>query len=191
MTLFLGYDARVIEVEDVISDIGDLQYNVANSEIALAWSNRNPATMNEDEPIISLKMRSKEFIETPIQPFVINDGSEFANAVANLIYDLNLKMAKIATINNSFSLTNYPNPFQNTTDIVYTIPEQGHVKLMITNLFGEELHTLVDAEKLPGSYTVRVNPIDNNLKPGIYLYKIRVDGVTTTFLRTNKMVFTR
>jgi hypothetical protein len=191
MTLFLGYNAKVIEVEDEKSNIGDLQYNVTNGELGLAWSNRNPATINENEPIISLKMHSKKFIETPIQPFVINDGSEFANAAASLIYDLNLKMAKIATINNSFSLSNYPNPFQNTTDIVYTLPEQGHVKLVLTNLFGEELRTLVDADQLGGSYTIRVNPMDDNLKPGVYLYKIKVDGVTTTFVRTNKMIFTR
>ena len=191
MTLFLGYDTKVMEVEDVKSNIGDLQYNITNSEIRLAWSNRNPATINENEPIISLKIRPKEFIETPIQPFVINDGSEFANAAASLIYDLNLKMAKIASGNNSFSLSNYPNPFQNTTDIVYTLPEQGHVKLVLTNLFGEELRTLVDADQLAGSCTIRVNPMDDNLKPGVYLYKIKVDGLTTTFVRTNKMIFTR
>jgi hypothetical protein len=191
MTLFLGYDAKVIEVEDVKSNLNDLQYKMTNNEIGLAWSNRNPATMNENEPIISLKIRSKEFIETPIQPFVINDGSEFANAAASLIYYLNLKMAKIATVNNSFSLSNYPNPFQNTTDIVYRLPEQGHVKLVLTNLYGERLLTLVDADQFAGSYTIRVNSIDDNLKPGVYLYKIKIDGVTTTFVRTNKMVFTR
>jgi len=191
MTLFLGYDTRVIEVEDVKSDIGDLQYNVTNGEIGLAWSNRNPATMNENKPIISLKMHSKEFIETPIQPFVINDGSEFANAAAIPIYDLNLKMARIATVSNSLSLNNYPNPFQNTTDIVYTLPEQGHVKLVLTNLYGQALRTLVDADQLAGSYTIRIDPMDDNLKPGLYLYKINVDGVTTTFVRTQKMVFSR
>ena len=90
-----------------------------------------------------------------------------------------------------FSIFNFPNPFQNTTDIVYTIPEQGHVKLVLTNLFGEELRTLADADQSAGSYTIRVNPVDDNLQAGVYLYKIKVDGVTTTYVKTNKMIFTR
>jgi FlaG/FlaF family flagellin (archaellin) len=71
------------------------------------------------------------------------------------------------------------------------LPEQGHVKLVLTNLFGEELRTLVDADQSEGSHTIRVNPVDDNLMPGIYLYKIKVDGETTTFIKINKMIFTR
>jgi hypothetical protein len=123
----------------------------------------------------------------------VKSGSEFADATAVRYDNFELKMSDVVTENNpiGFSIINFPNPFRNTTDIVYMLPEQGHVKLVLTNLFGEELRTLVDADQSEGSHTIRVNPVDDNLMPGIYLYKIKVDGETTTFIKINKMIFTR
>ena len=86
---------------------------------------------------------------------------------------------------------NYPNPFRNTTQIVYTLPEQGHVKLTVTNMFGAVITTLVDAEQASGSYTLTVNPSDLNMKSGVYLYQIEVTGATNSYNKTGKMLFTR
>jgi hypothetical protein len=74
---------------------------------------------------------------------------------------------------------------------VYTLPEQARVKLVLTNMYGMTIRTLVDADQAAGSYTVRVNAINENLKPGVYLYKIEVNGGTASFNKTGKMMFTR
>jgi hypothetical protein len=191
MTLFLGYDPNTMEIGEVKSHIGDLQYNIGNDEIGMAWSTTKPVMLNENEPIISLQMKSKAFISEPTYPFTINNGSEFANAKAARINGLDLKMAKLATTTNSFSISNYPNPFQNNTIIVYNLPEQGHVKLTVTNIYGQLIRTLVNADQIEGIYRVTVDAADVNLQPGVYMYKIEVNGVTTNYHQINKMIFAR
>jgi hypothetical protein len=191
MTLFLGYDQGLVDIENVKSSIGEMQYNLFdNGKIGLAWSATNPVTTDENKPIITLQMKAKEFISEPTRLFTIEGGSEFANANAEQINGLDLKMSKLATITNSFSISNYPNPFQNGTTIVYNLPEQGHVTLTVTNIYGQTLRTLVSTDQMEGIYKVKVDPADLNLQPGVYMYKIEVNGVTTNYNQVNKMIFT-
>jgi hypothetical protein len=192
MTLFLGYNQGLVDIENVKSSIGEIQYNLFdNGKIGLAWSTINPVTTNESKPIITLQMKAKEFIPEPTRIFTIEGGSEFANANADRIFGLDLKMSKLATATNSFSISNYPNPFQNSTTIVYNLPEQGHVTLTVTNIYGQSLRTLVNTDQMEGIYKVTVDPADLNLQPGVYMYKIEVNGVTTNYNQVNKMIFTR
>jgi len=58
-------------------------------------------------------------------------------------------------------------------------------------MYGETIRTLVNGDANAGSYQVTVDASDLNLTPGVYLYKIEVNGVTTNFSKINKMVFTR
>jgi hypothetical protein len=193
MTLFLGYDQEKYEVDSVATTLEGMKYVIRDGQIRLAWSNTTPLTVIGNDPILTLKMKVKESIGVPEQVFDVKPGSEFANAGALRYDDFDLKMSSIVTPENpmGFSIYNFPNPFQNTTEIVYTIPEQGHVKLVLTNLFGEELGTLVNADQTTGRYTIRIDPSAYNLTPGVYLYKIKVDGATSTFMRIGKMIFTR
>jgi hypothetical protein len=193
MTLFMGFDRDRFEVENVTTPLEGMKYVIEDGQLRLAWSNTSPLMVNGNDPILTIRMKTKEAITIPTQIFDVKPGSEFADEGAIRYDNFELKMSSIVTPDNpmGFSIYNFPNPFQNTTDIVYNIPEKGHVKLVLTNMFGEELRTLVNTDQVAGSYTVKVNPSDNNLVPGIYLYKIKVDGETTTYNKINKMIFTR
>jgi hypothetical protein len=77
---------------------------------------------------------------------------------------------------------NYPNPFNPTTILKYDIPEQSRVSLIIYNILGEEVISLVNDEKVAGSYKIVWNA--TNLGSGIYLYKLKAGD----FVETKKMV---
>lgn len=82
---------------------------------------------------------------------------------------------------------NYPNPFNSETSIQYTIPEASHVKLIIYNLMGQRLNTLVDGIKQPGHHRAIWNGIDERKRfigSGVYIYKIEAGS----FGATKKMV---
>jgi len=193
MTLFMNYDPTRFSIDKVNSSLVGLRYRIADGFIAIAWSNTKPLNVKMDETILSLNMTAKDIMPEPEQIFAITEGSEFADPLANRIDGFDLVMSKVKTASNvlEFSMVNYPNPFKNVTEIVYTIPVDGKVKLVLTNMFGQQIRTLVNEQQGAGIYKVKVNSADGYLEPGLYLYSIDVEGINSTFKKTNKMLFTR
>ena len=84
---------------------------------------------------------------------------------------------------NSFKLLqNYPNPFNPSTIIEYSIPKLENVQITLFNTLGEEIKTLVNAEKPAGDYEVEFN--SDGLNSGIYFYKLKAGD----FVQTKKMI---
>ncbi|HVO75385.1 MAG TPA: T9SS type A sorting domain-containing protein [Ignavibacteriaceae bacterium] len=80
---------------------------------------------------------------------------------------------------NKFELSdNYPNPFNPSTQISYTIPVSEKVKLSVYNLLGNQIAVLVNERKNSGTHTVRFNAAD--LPSGMYVYKLECAGNVTT-----------
>jgi hypothetical protein len=83
---------------------------------------------------------------------------------------------------NFYLLQNYPNPFNPLTTIEFNIQESGLVKLIVYDVLGNEVATLVNEEKLTGTYEVIWNA--EKFSSGIYFYKISAGN----FLETKKML---
>jgi hypothetical protein len=92
---------------------------------------------------------------------------------------------------------NYPNPFNPTTKIKFTIPtsplnpspyqgegnrERFLITLKVYDVLGNEVATLFDEQKQPGTYEVEFNAGD--LSSGIYFYTLNAG----TFVQTKKML---
>ena len=70
----------------------------------------------------------------------------------------------------SFSLAAFPNPFNPTTTLRFTLPQAGRVTLRIYDLLGREVTTLLDAPRAAGSYAL---PFDgSHLATGLYFARI-------------------
>jgi hypothetical protein len=74
----------------------------------------------------------------------------------------------------SYSLSqNFPNPFNPTTIINYTVARDGVVKLKVFDMIGKEVATLINGFKTRGSYQVEFDVNDRkSLSSGVYYYKI-------------------
>jgi hypothetical protein len=77
---------------------------------------------------------------------------------------------------------NYPNPFNPKTTIEYSLPKHSHVKIMIVDMLGRELRTLVDEDKTNGAYKLEFDAKD--LPSGVYFYHLQ----TNEFSQTKKLV---
>jgi len=72
---------------------------------------------------------------------------------------------------------NYPNPFNPSTKIIFAIPEAGRVVLKIYNSAGQEVKTLLDAERTAGQYEAAWDGRSNTggmVSSGIYFYRLIV-----------------
>ncbi len=77
---------------------------------------------------------------------------------------------------------NFPNPFNPTTQIKYSIPKPGYVSLKVFNILGQNQATLYDGEEKAGNYSITFN--GDNLASGVYLYQLKAGS----FLQTKKLV---
>jgi hypothetical protein len=73
---------------------------------------------------------------------------------------------------------NYPNPFNPVTTIKYQILESGFTKLVVFDIIGKEIKTIVSEKQNPGTYTVQFDAGD--LSTGVYLYRLQVNEYTET-----------
>ena len=67
---------------------------------------------------------------------------------------------------------NFPNPFNPITNISFDIPESGKVTLMIFDILGNEVKTLINEYKA-GNYNIGFNA--SNLSSGIYIYQLQLN----------------
>jgi hypothetical protein len=76
----------------------------------------------------------------------------------------------------AFSLDgNYPNPFQHTTTIQFTLNRSAQVKLELFDVTGRRVRTVVDQQMVAGKQEARLNGSD--LPAGTYYYRLVADGI--------------
>jgi hypothetical protein len=86
---------------------------------------------------------------------------------------------------------NYPNPFNPSTRISYTVPEEGFVRLFIYDALGREIERLVNGRMPAGTHTTEWHP---SAASGVYFYRIEVSGTSggaRSFAATRKMILLR
>ena len=70
---------------------------------------------------------------------------------------------------------NFPNPFNLSTKIEYSIPTYSYVTLKIYNINNDEVISLVDGNKSPGKYSVNFDA--GNFTSGIYFYRLQTGNI--------------
>jgi hypothetical protein len=65
----------------------------------------------------------------------------------------------------------YPNPFNSSTTIEYSLSEAGHIRIDIYDLLGRQVETLLDEYRQAGAHTVTFDA--SHLSSGVYFYRLR------------------
>lgn len=73
---------------------------------------------------------------------------------------------------------NFPNPFNPSTTISYTLSRSTQVRLQVMNVLGQTVRTLVNEHQAAGSHSVSINMDD--LPSGLYLYQVQTPDASVT-----------
>ncbi len=111
----------------------------------------------------------------------------FYNQYGNIVAQ-GMTSQKVVAVPDAFALhQNYPNPFNPVTTILYDLPEDSHVSLIIYNILGREIITLLDLFE-PAGYKFAQwdgrNSLGQPVSAGMYFYRLETHG----FTKVNKMI---
>jgi hypothetical protein len=112
--------------------------------------------------------------------FSIDVLQKTTKAIGGFVSDVN---AEDIELPGSYILSqNFPNPFNPTTEISFTIPKAGNVKLTVYDIIGKEIAVLINDNLSAGTHKVKWNAA--SLPSGVYLYRLE----TANFIAVKKMV---
>ncbi len=80
-------------------------------------------------------------------------------------------------------IANFPNPFNPSTTIKFSIQNDSRIELSVFNIKGQKIRTLIQNELMKGNHSTIWNGNDdseNSVSSGIYLYKLNVNGKAET-----------
>ncbi|MFZ1290562.1 MAG: T9SS type A sorting domain-containing protein, partial [Melioribacteraceae bacterium] len=131
-----------------------------------------------EQPIIKNEnAKIKLNAENPIPILILTDGSQ----IIPQIVPSGLEEQKTVTYQYMI-MNNYPNPFNPTTSISYSIPNRSNVIIKVYDILGKEIETLITEEKPVGTYEVIWNA--SKYPSGVYFYKLQAGK----FIETKKMI---
>ena len=180
----------------------DLALEISGSnEITLTWTDNSAV---EDGYVIerkqspdtvysvldTLKGSGNEYTDTNLEQgqtytyrvkaYKDSTESEYSNEASKILVGIKEQQNEIPT---KYSIDqNYPNPFNPTTKIKFALPKSAPTKMIIYDLLGREIRTLISKELEAGYYEINLDA--GNLTSGIYFYRIQ----SGDFVYTKKMM---
>ncbi len=187
ITLDLTYNTSLIEVVGVNHGEDFVNIDAETGTLRINWWNLQGANFAAGEAIALVEVRVLADISADARFFELANNTELADRNAQTIKNITLETTALSTVSGDLFITNYPNPFRTTTNISYSLPEAGNVSLVVYNKLGQIVETLVSTRQEAGTYQVEFGRTD--LTPGVYFYKIVVEGESNTHTSTNSMIF--
>lgn len=197
LSMILNYDEELLDIKEIVmnNDNSNLIYNAKNGELRISWFDISPLNMNAGDILFTVNC---ELLTNNINDLLLNEvlfevdgNSVISDSKGDKISNLNISIPKLQISAeqkyNEFTLNNnYPNPFSNTTEISYTIPYQGKVKLQVYNLLGEIVDVLIDHNQNAGNYKFTFD--GSKLNSGIYYYTLELSTSNNHWMKTKKMM---
>lgn len=169
-----------IAVYDGNTCVGSTVWQSETQNYVVAWGGNEEAGLAGFKAgnKISFKYYSKENeTEFPVSATFTGEGQNLFMGAAYASASL---FTESSVIPDQFMLyNNYPNPFNPSTTIKFDLPENSRVSMVVYNLLGESVRTLVNSEDYkPGKYSVEWDGKNNGgltVPSGVYLIRFETE----------------
>ncbi len=176
------YSLSDVSIADEFSDYNiSYAFNEDTEKLIIAIAGTKP--METEGNLLTLNLIANEEIRGNVSEELV--VSKFLANESNLTKGVFSEAIQFVGKPTTYSLDqNYPNPFNPSTIISYQIPDDNvDVKLVIYNIQGEIVSTLVNAAQNAGTYQVTWNATNNyggRVSTGVYIYRITAGKFSST-----------
>jgi hypothetical protein len=180
ITLGFEYNNQILQVTDVVGyDIYNIDHEAGT--VRIAWMNQIGKVFGQGQEVVVLKAKILSDIHTGTRFAELSNATEFGGANAGVLQGISLStnyietgatgVDELSTLNHSI----FPNPFNDYTNIHYTLPNAGKVQIVVFNHLGQEVIRILDETQTAGSHQIRLNNYELN-GAGTYFYQIRLEN---------------
>jgi hypothetical protein len=187
-SLILHIPQASVEVTDVrmMDQRGHLNWAVRGDELRIGWITLNPVHLQENEELLTLKLKtgSDFMVGSPLSITLAPDPlNELADGTYQVIphATLGIALAEAGAIGlqendtgKPTGLSCYPNPFNSSTLITYTLPENGCVVLEIHDILGIRIASLINEVQPGGTHSVEF--FTSHLPKGLYIASLNFNS---------------
>ena len=176
--------------------------NVENNNVVLDWSTATETNnsgfqierklMNSEYEAVGFIIGAGTTTEPRSYSFTDNQLSmgEYTYRLKQIDYDgsfdYSSEISVEITAPSVYSLEqNFPNPFNPSTKINFSIAESGIVKIVVYNMLGQEVSLLLNDFEEAGQHTITFDA--SSLTSGVYFYKLE----TSNYIQTRKMILAK
>jgi hypothetical protein len=169
----------------VQSVLAERAYDVNTERVRVLVYDNNGASLDAGQYIIAnLPLSVRELGAVKVGTIIV--ATEGNVGAKNINVQITFDEAPELPVDYSLK-QNFPNPFNPTTDVQFSVPETGTVKIQIYNTLGQEVRTLFTGTMERGTRVVRFDGRDNNgsvLPTGTYIYRMSAGS----FVESKKMM---
>ena len=154
----------------------------SNSNATHSWVDNSVSPAGKFDPVYTYSYKVKAVDNSNYESLYSNQVSISGTGA---IWKKNSKEENNIDITTYALNSNYPNPFNPTTQIGFQIPKNSFVNLIVYNSVGQKVATLVNQNLSSGKYSVEFEA--KHLPSGVYIYKIQAGE----FSNAKKMILTK
>jgi len=163
------------DIQGVFPGAGNININPAFSDSSFVLTSGSPCVDKGDSSIIYNDLPdpgNPSLAKYPSRGTLRNDMGAYGGLLSKLLTNSIIGIKTISIeVPSGFALQqNYPNPFNPVTHIKFEIPKNSFVNMVIYDITGNEIATIVNQNLQPGTYDVEFNASD--FSSGVYFYKL-------------------
>lgn len=179
-----NYDTALLLNQDYIPALNPTAQEIVSVPVSIAIDTLQTVLFSADTSAYPSNYHVSLFINNQDYDLTHNQIAAITPTSLSFNGEIHIKNQFVANVDNSvesaFSIENYPNPFNPTTNISFTIPRSSLVNVSIYNIKGQRVKTLVANEAYSqGRHTLSWDGKNNNntsVGSGIYFCKIACKG---------------
>jgi PKD repeat protein len=107
----------------------------------------------------------------------VKDGNGCDSQEEDTTLSVTVGIGEVDPLNGSLNV--YPNPFNHSLTVAYTLPKQAEVKVTLMDVTGRVMSEMPARTEAAGKYQYEL-PVSADLKPGMYMLRITTDNVPVT-----------
>jgi len=162
---------------EAVEIVNESNWYVTGSKYLFQTTNSGETWTNIiDLEVVTASTNYDLFVDTLGYPWLACGSSE----IFTVSPEVSVKKTDDNLLNSFVLKNNYPNPFNPSTKIQYSIPKstEQNVLLKVYDMLGQEVATLVNETQKAGTYEVEFNA--SKLSSGIYIYTIQNAGLSAS-----------